>query len=240
MKRTLFATCILALALGVLPGRAFAADPATLTVNGAGSVSKAADSALVDIALVTSDEASASKATDQNNTAFNTLRERLRALGVRADGIRTTSFNVRYVPRPPQLRQPLASAAPPVAQQRYGYVATRSLTVTAPRVDAAGRVVDAAVAVSANVNGLRYTLADQRSAVAQALSAAVADAQMQADSVAAAAHVHITGIKSIDVSSAPSPIAFMAREAAPGAATEIAPAPLDVRANVTVTYFIAP
>jgi len=241
MKHATLAVCLVALAIGALPHPASAADPTTLTVSGAGVITKAPDSALVDVVVVTNDDGSAAKATGQNNAAFNTLRDRLRALGVRDDAIRTTSFSVRYVPRPPQLRQPLSRPVIPVPAQRYGYIASRSLTVTAPQVDAAGRVVDAAVAVGANVNGIRFALADQRAAVSAALAAAVADAQLQAESVAQAAHLHIAGIKSIDVSGAPSPVAFAARDMALAATpTEIAPAPLDVRASVSVTYYAAP
>jgi uncharacterized protein YggE len=241
MKHATLAACLLALALGALPHPASAADPTTLTVNGQGSVSRTPDTALVDVALVTNDEGSAAKATDLNNVAYNSLLTRLRALGVRDDAVRTVGLNVHFVPRPQALRQTLSGPAlPPQPQPRYGYVATRTLTVTAPRVDAAGRVVDAAVAVGANVNGVRFTLADQHAAVAAALAAAVADAQSQAESVASAAHLHVTGIKSIDVSGAPSPVMFAMREAAPATPTEIAPAALDVRASVGITYYVAP
>jgi uncharacterized protein len=210
-----------------------------LTVNGQGSITRAPDSAIVDVSLVTNDQTSAARATDQNNAAYNELRDRLHALGVRDDAIRTASISIRYVPRPAQLRQPLSTPAAP--EQRYGYVATRMVNVTAPRVDEAGRVVDAAVAVGANVNGVSYTLADQRGAVAQALGAAVNDAQMQAEAVAGAAHLRIIGIKSIEVSNAPIPIAFAAREAAgAGTQTEIPPTPLEVRAGVSVTYLVGP
>jgi uncharacterized protein YggE len=241
MKHVTLAACLLVFVLGELPYPARAAEPTTLTVSGQGSVSKAPDSALIDVAIVTSDDASAAKATAQNNTAYDRLRERLRGLGVRDDAIRTTSFGVHYVARPSATREPLGGAPPPLPPGRYGYVATRNLTITAPRVDAAGTVVDAAVAIGADVNDVRYTLADQRATVAQALSAAVADAQMQAESVAQAAHLRITGIKSIDVSSAPVPVAFAARAAAPAPPqTEITPTPLDVRASVSVTYYVAP
>src|SRR5579875_950071 len=233
MKHVTLAACLLVFVLGELRYPARAAEPTTLTVSGQGSVSKAPDSALIDVAIVTSDDASAAKATAQNNTAYDRLRERLRGLGVRDDAIRTTSFGVHYVARPSATREPLGGAPPPLPPGRYGYVATRNLTITAPRVDAAGTVVDAAVAIGADVNDVRYTLADQR--------ATVAHAQMQAESVAQAAHLRITGIKSIDVSSAPVPVAFAARAAAPAPPqTEITPTPLDVRASVSVTYYVAP
>jgi uncharacterized protein YggE len=241
MKHLRIAAVAAALILGAAPQLAFAADPTTLTVSGAGSISRAPDNALVELSLVTNDDASAARATAANNTAYNGLRDRLHALGVRDDALRTTSINVHYVPRPAQLRQPLGGTAVPGLPQQYGYLATRSLEVTAPRVDGAGAVIDAAVAAGANVNGVRYTLADQRGAVAQALAAAVADAAMQAEAVAQAAHLHITGIKSIDVSSAPSPVFFAARAVEPASApTEIDPSPLDVRASVSVTYLVAP
>lgn len=229
-----------ALALGFSLRPAFAADQGTLTVNGQGSIARPPDSAVVDVSVTTNDESSAAKATDQNNVAYNGLHDRLRALGVRDDATKTTSFSVRFVPRPSSVRQPLSSP-PLVPAQRYGYVATRTLVITAPRVDAAGRVVDAAVAAGAEVEGIRYGLADQHAAVSQALSAAVADAQAQADAVAQAAHLHVTGIKSIDVSSGPLPGAFAARAATLGVTpTEITPAPLEVRASVGVTYYVGP
>src|SRR5579875_3585365 len=92
MKHVTLAACLLVFVLGELPYPARAAEPTTLTVSGQGSVSKAPDSALIDVAIVTSDDASAAKATAQNNTAYDRLRERLRGLGVRDDAIRTTSF----------------------------------------------------------------------------------------------------------------------------------------------------
>lgn len=233
---------ILALTLGVVPAIARAADPSTLTVNGQGAISKAPDTAFVEIELVTSDLASAAKATSENDASYASLRDRLNRLGVHDDAIRTTSFDVRYVARPAERRQPLdAPAIPQPIAARYGYVATRSVGITAPRVDASGTIVDAAVAVGANVDGVRFGLADRRAAVTQALAAAVNDAQAQAQAVAAAAHLRISGIKSIEVGGTPAPIAFVARAAANAPSpTEIAPSPLEIRASVTVTYVVAP
>lgn len=238
MKHRALVAVLTVLALGLSLSRADAADPATLTVTGAGAVAHAPDSAVVDLSVTTNDELSAAKATDENNVAFNGLRDRLRSLGVNDAEVKTTSLSVRFVARPAAMRAPL-SVEP--AQQRFGYVATRALSVTAPRIDAAGRVVDAAVAAGAQVEGVRFTLADQRAAYAQALAAAVADASAQADAVAQAARLHVAGIKSIDVTSGSAPPVFAARAAALAATpTEITPVPLEIRASVTVTYFVAP
>jgi uncharacterized protein YggE len=224
---------------------ALADDSSTLTVSGQSAISRSPDLALVDVALISSDDGAAAKATEANNVAYNHLRDRLHALGLRDEALKTTSFSVQYRPHPPQERRPL-NAAPvvPAPGDRYGYVATRIVSITAPRVDAAGTVVDAAVAVGANVNGVRYTLADPHAATAQALAAAVADAQSQAKAVADAAHMHIAGIKSIDVNGSPMPVAFaraaMASDAGPVVPTQLQPNALEVRASVSVTYTLAP
>lgn len=224
-------------------GRASADEASTLTVSGEGSVSRTPDLAVVDVALVTRDGASAAKATAQNNAAYARLRDRLQALGLRDDAVRTTGFSVQYHPQPPPDGRVGIPPIPP--SDGYGYVATRTIGVNAPRIDAAGRVVDAVVGAGGRIDGVRYLLADPRAATSAALAAAVADAQNQAKAVADAAHMRIASIKSIDVSSAPLPVAF-ARAMVAGAAqapsvpTELEPTSLEVRAGVNVTYTIAP
>lgn len=231
-----FLLLIAPLALGAfaalpLPVRA---DPATLSVEGQGLVTRAPDRAEVDLTLETADPA-ATRATAANDAAYRRLADRLRALGVPGDALRTTGFTLRYVPAQPS---PPPSGPPP----RSGYVVDRQLTVTAPRVDAAGAVVDAAVAAGGEIREVRYALADRGPALRAALAAAVADADAQAQAVAAAEHLRIVGVKSIAVGGSPpvyGPVPFL-RAPAAAAETVLPPGPLDVRAGVTVTYLVAP
>ena len=212
--------------------------PAQITVTGQGSVDRTPDQATVSFSIVTNDDVAA-RATSANNTAYNALVARLRALGIDAAAIKTSSYYLTYNQRPPQPN--------PQFQPRYGYVVTRGVTVTSNRTDQAGAIVDAGVAAGvSNVNGVSFGLRDSRGAYRAALAAAVADAEAQAQALAAAARVRIVRVVSISAGSfsVPRPYAIMARMAAP---VPPAPVPTDIQASdqtitatVSLTYEVAP
>jgi hypothetical protein len=242
MNRITLAAALLAVLAAVAPAAAQtpAASrpiPAQLTVSGQGSVDRAPDQATVSFSIVTNDD-NAARATSANNTAYNALVARLRALGIDAAAIKTTSYYLTYNQRPLQPN--------PQFQQRYGYVVTRGVTVTTNRTDQAGAIVDAGVAAGvSNVNGVSFGLRDTRGAYRAALAAAVADADAQAQALAAAAHVRIVRILSIGAGSysIPRPYPMMARIAAaapPPVPTDIQASDQTITASVSVTYEIAP
>ncbi|HTJ26136.1 MAG TPA: SIMPL domain-containing protein [Candidatus Limnocylindria bacterium] len=211
----------------------------TLTVTGRASVDRMPDEAVVAFAIIT-DDANAGRATSANNTAYNTLVTRLGGLGLGPSALKTTGFDVAYNPRPAQPNPQFA--------QRYGYVVTRSVSVTTTRTDQVGAVIDAAVAAGVtNVNTVTFGLHDRSGAYRAALGAAVADAQDQAHALADAAHVRLGRIQRISpigpVVPGPRPlnVAFSrVAPAAPPVPTEVQPSDLSVQASVTITYQIAP
>jgi uncharacterized protein len=207
----------------------------TLTISGQGLISRTPDRATLGCQIITNND-SAATATSQNNTIYNGLRSRLTALGIAESAIRTQSFNVNYIPKP--------ADSVPYKPPRTGYVVTRSLGVTIDNLELVGRAIDAAVAAGVtDVGAVSYGIRDNRGAYAAALAAAVRDAESQATAIAEAAHVRLSGIRSISTSSfapIPVPLVALGRVAAAPAnvPTEIPPSNIDVRASVNITYYL--
>ncbi|HEX3466257.1 MAG TPA: SIMPL domain-containing protein [Candidatus Elarobacter sp.] len=246
MRTISLAAAALAVLAAVAPASAQTAAPLRpvprLEVTGQGSIDRTPDRVVVSLSVITNDD-NASRATSENNTAYNAVVARLRALGLDQSAIKTTGYNVSYNPRP---------ANPPIMQPqfviRYGYVVTRSVSVTSDRTDQAGPIIDAAVSGGATtVGGVSFTLRDNRGAYRTALAAAVADAEAQAQALAAAAHVRIVRLMTISAGSY-APISrpvtigrvMAAGVAAPPVPTIVEPGDLTVSASVTVTYEVAP
>ncbi|MDP9016892.1 MAG: SIMPL domain-containing protein [Candidatus Eremiobacteraeota bacterium] len=222
----------------------------TITVNGEGTVSRNPDTAMLGINLQTTNDI-AQAATTENNGRYNDLRNRLHEIGVDDASIRTLSYNVNYQPSPPQMEPgALQTQQYPVRYQpRYGYTVSRSLQIKMTNLDLVGKVVDAAVAANvSNVYNVGYSVSNYRELYAQALKAAVADAQRQANAMASAANMHVVRIAAMQMQGYgyyPPPMPMrampMPMSAQTGIPTEIqAPNPVDVHAGVTVTYVISP
>lgn len=229
----------------VTPAAAQTASPARpvprLEVSGQGSVERNPDRVVVTLSVITNDD-NASRATSANNAAYDAVVAKLRALGLDASAIRTTGYNLAYNPRPAN-----PTAVQPPYAIRYGYVVTRSVSVTSDRTDRAGPIVDAAVAGGAtSVGAVAFGLRDQRAAYRAALASAVADAEAQAQALASAAHLRIVRLLTISAGSY-SPVSrpvALARMAVAGAPppvpTVVEPGELTLTASVTVTYEVAP
>lgn len=161
----------------------------------------------------------------------------MRSAGIAVSAIKTSSYNLNFVPKPP----PGDNYKPP----QTGFIVTRGLSITIDNLSNVGGVIDAAVAAGVTqVDGVSYTVRDERGAHAAALAAAVEDAAMQAATIAQAAHVHLGVIRRISsVQSSPvfAPRAVTLAVRAPAQVpTEITPSAIEVHATVTVTYALTP
>ncbi len=222
-------------------------SPALITVSGEGVVTRSPDMATVNVSIETNADA-ASTALSNNNRKFDDLKNRMLALGIAEGDINASTYNVNFNPPPPL--QEGATVARPVPYpdgQRYGYVVSRSITMKVRKVNEAGKVIDESIAAGAtNVNGVEFSVSDQRAAYASALRAAVKDAQSQARAMAGAAHMRIVRIRSMQSGYFPTPVmmrATQARSAGPMPSpvpTVVRPENLDVRANVTIVYEMGP
>jgi uncharacterized protein YggE len=238
----------LALSLAALPSVALAQitpvdaprlGEATMTVQGDGIVDRAPDQATVAVQIVTNDD-NAAASVGKNNAIYNALKTKAGALGLAADAIRTTSYNVEFIPHPPK------NLPPEQRQARYGYVTARSLSLSVTPLENVGKVVDAATAAGAsNVGDVQFGLKDRRGAYLAALAAAMSDAKAQGTALAGAGGFSLVHVKSVNAAGlympAPLPMGAMMRApaAAPVPPTEIQPGgPIEVNARVTVTYVI--
>lgn len=208
----------------------------TLTVTGMAGIMRAPDRATVAFRIEsTNDQAAA--ATSANAAIANALIAKLAPLNIPPSAISTTGYGLNYNPRPPK--------PDPASTQRYGYTVERTIDVVINDVGGAGAVVDAGVAAGVtNVNGVSFSLRDGRAALRSAQSAALADAVLQAQSLAAAAKVRLVRILAISPSggTGPQPLLRASPRLAMAAAvpTTIDPGDLTVRATVNVQYEIAP
>ena len=220
--------------LACLPARA-ATPPSTVTVSGSGTISRDPDRATLSVSIATNNDVAAT-ATSANNRLYNALVERMRAIGITAGAIKTSNYDLNFVPKPP----PGDNYKPP----QTGFIVTRGLSITIDNLSNVGGAIDAAVAAGVTqVNGVNFGVRDERAAHAAALAAAVEDAAAQASAIAQAAHMHLGAIRRI--SSVQSPPVFAARamtlavKAPVQVPTEITPSSIEVHATVTVTYALA-
>lgn len=237
-----FTALFLAASIAAVPlaANAQVPAPATLTVGGDGLVSRSPDRARVSVDIVTNDDAAA-RSGGKNTTAYNAFIARLATLGLGAADVRTTSYNVNFVPPAPR------NLPPEQRQARYGYVTSRSLSVNVAPLENAGKVVDAATASGVtNVGDVTFDLKDRHGAYLAALAAAMNDAKSTAAAVAAAGSFRLLRVRSVSTGYEqqplqPYPVAVkrMSDATAPEPPTEIAPnGPIDVTAHVSVTYEI--
>jgi hypothetical protein len=206
--------------------------PATLSVSGQASVTRAPDRATVVFRIESNADQSAAAAS-ANQTVANALAKRLAALNVPATAITTAGYGLSYTPRPPK--------PDPASTQRYGYTVERTIDVAVDGVDGAGAVIDAGVAAGVtNVDGVTFSLRDPGAALRSAQAAALADAMAQARGLATAAHERLVRILSILPGGGSPVVPRVERFALQAVPTTIAPGDLTVSATVGLRYEIAP
>lgn len=212
----------------------------TLSVAGEGAVERSPDVARVAVTIVTSDDVAA-RSTGKNTDIYNALRARAATLGVAGDALRTTFFNVQFVPHPPR------NVPPEQVQPRYGYVTSRSVSLTVAPLENAGKIVDAATAAGVtDIGNVEFDLRDRKGAYRQALAAALEDARANATALAGAGGFRLVRIKNVSsdayVPVRPGGEAMTMRAVAPASApapTEIQPGgPISIAARVNATYDI--
>jgi len=184
---------IMALTLWTQPGvkTAHAQSPtpnaprAEIGVSGMGRVFVSPDIALasigVDITAPTLAEAT-KQASEQMTAVLNALR----AQGVAAQDIQTSSYNIY-----PITSQPKEDATPKIT----GYHVSNIVTVKIRDIAKVSQVLDAAIAAGANsVNNVMFTVDNPAKAQAEARTLAVHDAMAKAQTLATAAGVKVGNV----------------------------------------------
>lgn len=200
----------------------------TITVGSTAEVSAPADRAIVSVAVVTQ-APTADGARAQLAANVSSVRDALRNASLSADQIRTTGFSIRPV-----------FESTDEGRELVGYRAVQGFEVeSAP--DRAGSVIDTAVANGANqVEGVAFTLSEEtrRELRTRALRQAVETARADAEILANASGLRITGVESVatrDVQFQPFQVRTDTADPE-GAGTVVDPGPVRVFASVDVVY----
>ncbi len=210
------------------PASAQAADGPTVVVSGEGMVMAVPDRASIGVS-VESRSIAQREAQGRTATAMKAVQDRLRALGVPADAVRTTSVNLHI-------------DADYVNGRRVvkGYVASNSIDVRLDAIDRVGEIVDAVVAAGATtVSDVRFDVKNRAVLEREALKLAVQDARARAEAMALGAGKSIDRVLRIEEEGVQAPgsmpVRAMAMREAKADDTPVAAGQLEFRARVTVT-----
>ncbi|HEY1655590.1 MAG TPA: SIMPL domain-containing protein [Candidatus Tumulicola sp.] len=234
MKRRLLGFLV---ALSLTTAPAWADDPfagkTLIAVTGNGSVTLPPDVANVSASIDTN-APNAGDAVSRNNAIYERIVGSLERAGVARTDVSLSYYNVNYNPKPQVL-------PPHPDGERYGYTVSRGFSVKVRDIAKAGRVTDACTSAGAtSIGGVSFGLADSAAARAEATKKAVDEARTSAGALAAAAHLRIVAIKSIDLGGGgalPQPMMRMAANAVP---TQFDQSNVSVSVSVSVTFVAEP
>jgi uncharacterized protein YggE len=188
----------------------------------------------VELSLAVQTENIDARVAQQNNAGqMASVIAALGNAGIPADRIKTTGYSIYPV---------YDDSSPIMGSKVKFYRVTNTLLVTLTDITRAGEIVDLAVANGANqVNSISFTMseAQQKSLRSDALRDAMTRSRSDADTVAAAGGLTISGIKEITVSGGYYPVAvsdYRYAEGAAKASTPIVPGDVRISASVSVTY----
>jgi uncharacterized protein len=204
--------------------------PPTVTVEGTGTVSAAADQAEITTGVVTQ-APTAAQALGTNSQAMERLLQSLGALGIGPRDVQTTNISVS-----PQRRPPKEGQAPEIA----GYEVTNQIRIKVRDLARLGRVLDQQVSQGANlVHGIQFGLQEPTPLHDEARKRAMADARRKADLYAAAAGLRVGRVLSVQEAGVrlprPEPTLRVSSAAVP-----VAPGEHEIQASVTVTFTLEP
>ena len=209
-----------------------AADPPSIAVNGEGIVKVAPDQAWVRVGSESRSKVS-KEAQQRNADVMTAVQQKLTALGIAKDAVRTVGIDLQPEFDYQNGRQTLR-----------GYVARNTIEVRIDDFAKVGDVLDAAVGSGAtNVHDLRFDVKDRGGVEQQALQRAVADGMAKANTMAAAAKRAVDRILRIEEQfvGGPQPVersAVMMRMSAADAQTPVAAGEIEIRAQVRLTVAI--
>ena len=207
-----------------------------IVTSAQGEVRVAPDRATIVIGVQTR-AATAAEATAQNSRKQRAVIDAIKARGVPAEQIATSSFNVI-----PETRYDREGQAAP---RTTSYLVINTVTVELRRIDQVGSVIDASLSAGANeINSLSFGITAVDSARRAALSLAVAKAKADADVMARAAGGSLGPLLELvagDVySPPPRPMMAMAKMDAAQASVPVEPGQESVRASVSARWQFLP
>jgi hypothetical protein len=221
----------------------------TITVNGTGTVETAPDEALLNLAVNTHAPTADQAATYNANTMSQVIQAILGLSslnpGITKDDITTTDYSL--TPVYSQANSCLTVSPQPsitcttTTQQLIGYAVRNAIQVTVKDMTSIGKVLDAATQSGVNeIGGITFTFTNDTytNLQKQALQQAIQDASNQAQTLATALGVQITGVVSVTPAYVYQPYTY-AKMNAVSSGTPIQTGTLQVTVNVQVVYEIS-
>ena len=187
------------------------------------------DRANIQIAVQTR-AATAAAAASENATRQKAVIDALRALGLRADQISTTGYNVSPEQRYEPNREPVV----------VGYNVTNTVSVEVTDLTMVGRIIDTAISKGANmISSLNFYASNTDAARRQAMALAIQRARLDAEAAATAAGGSIGGLLEINVGAyfpPPRPVEYSVQMKSAAADTPINPGDQTVTVNVSTRW----
>lgn len=201
-------------------------------VDGTGKATAIPNTSLLSFS-VTKTANTTTDAQNQTNKTIDAIMTALKNLGIDTKDIKTTNYSVN-----PQYDT--------FTNQRVtGYQVTQDLEVNVQPIDKANKAIDAATSNGAtNVNAGTFTFDDttMKNLQQKAREDAVKDAKQKAESLAAAAGIHLGRIVDVqETNNVPEPIRFGALQAtsaksADNQPTNVTPGQNEVTSTITLSY----
>ncbi len=232
----LFIACMVLAAAAI--GGVTAAEETTkerlIHTSATGEVTTTPDQAEISVSVQT-ENPDPKRAQSENAAVMATVIKALKGAGVAEADLKTTGFSLYPV---------YDETGSIFAKNIKYYRVTNTLLIRVKDIGTAGDLLDLAVVNGANtVNGVSFLISDEKqlSLRNEALTAAVSRARADADAVAKAAGLTITGVREITVSGGYVPVARAEMSYADGkaAATPLQPGEMTVSASVSVSYVCA-
>ncbi|MDD1653033.1 MAG: SIMPL domain-containing protein [Methanomicrobiales archaeon] len=240
MKRLilLFIACMV-IASVAIGGVSAAAEDTTkerlIHTSATGEVTTTPDQAEISVSVQT-ENPDPKRAQSDNAAIMADVIAALKAAGVAEADLKTTGFSMYPV---------YDESGSIFAKNIKYYRVTNTLLITVKDISKTGDLVDLAVANGANnVNGVTFTISDEKQQALRddALTDAVQLARADADAVAKAAGLTITGVREITVGGTYVPYAraeMMSYADGKAAATPLQPGEVTVTASVSISYTCA-
>lgn len=205
----------------------------SMSVSATGSVSTAPDRAIVTAGVV-SEGKTAREAMMGNATLMTTVFEQLETAGIQRKNIMTSQLSL----------QPKYDYRDRNAPKIASYEARNTITAKSEDLESVGAMLDALVRAGVNnINGVKFSLSDPKSAMALARNNAIQDAREKAEAMAKAAGVKLGPLLDLNennFNSSPQPMMTYARmEVASDAVTPISAGEQSMQVTVNLTYAIS-
>jgi len=213
-------------------------NPRTISVGGTGIVTVDPDLATITIGAQNQSKSLAT-AQEENSTAITTVTKVLTDSGIETKDIQTSGYTINPVTKYDDNGNYAGI---------IGYQVDTVLSVTVRDITKVGTLLDAVVSAGANqVLGVSFSVADPAKPTSEARKAAVDDARAKADELAQASGVVVTGVLSIQETSAPMPKAqdFGAAASAPSDSSGVArqvsisPGSSDLEVDVQIVFEVS-